>query len=182
MEDANEIVRLLPEAPAGYLVRGDIARDAKQYDQATEDFSKVIELMPKSAIGFVQRATVRDLQQNHAGAVSDYEEALKREPGDEQSLNNLAWMLATCPQDKVRNGKRAVELARQSAEKTRWRNPSVLDTLAAAEAENGDFAAAARWQTRVLELAGETKSRPEMEARLKLYQDKKAYREERKEE
>jgi hypothetical protein len=73
-----------------------------------------------------------------------------------------------------------VELAGKAAEMTHWRDASVLDTLAAAEAENGNFEAAVRWQKKVLELNSDSESRQGMEARLNLFQENKAYREERK--
>ena len=58
---------------------------------------------------------------------------------DEGLLNNLAWVLATSPDDKLRDGKRAIELATKAAEVSNYETPHVLSTLAAAYAETGDF-------------------------------------------
>jgi hypothetical protein len=54
-------------------------------------------------------------------------------------LNNLAWLLATCPDASVRNGARAVELAQQAERLSGGQDPSMLGTLAAAYAEAGRF-------------------------------------------
>ena len=53
--------------------------------------------------------------------------------------NDLAWLLATCPDNSVRNGQKAVELAQQAVQLSNGRSPEILDTLAAAYAEAGRF-------------------------------------------
>ena len=86
--------------------------------------------------------------------------------------NNLAWRLATCPQAALRDGARAVELAREADRLAGGKNPDYLDTLAAAYAEAGQFPQAVEAAERALTLAV-AQSNPRMEdirARLKLYQ------------
>ena len=51
------------------------------------------------------------------------------------ALNNLAWALATCPDASLRNGAKAVQLARQANRLSDGKNPLVLRTLAAACAD-----------------------------------------------
>jgi hypothetical protein len=70
------------------------------------------------------------------------------------ALNSLAWLLATCPVPEMRNGPRAVELARQACEIDGWKNPALLDTLAAACAETGDFKSAEKWMVAAQEKPG----------------------------
>ena len=57
-------------------------------------------------------------------------------------LNNLAWLLATCPDAAFRNGREAVRLAARACELTQYAQPLLMGTLAAAQAEAGDFPAA----------------------------------------
>ena len=76
---------------------------------------------------------------DHAAAVDDFDSALKLEPEDSALLNNFAWVLATSPDDSVRDGKRAIELATKACELTEYKEPHILSTLAAAYAETGDF-------------------------------------------
>ena len=52
-------------------------------------------------------------------------------------------MLATSPDDKLRDGARAVKLATKAAEASGYETPHILSTLAAAYAETGDFENAA---------------------------------------
>jgi hypothetical protein len=64
--------------------------------------------------------------------------------------NNLAWLLAACPVDLLRNGQEAVEHATWANNAAGWSTPSFLGTLAAAYAEIGDFDQAVRWHTKAL--------------------------------
>jgi hypothetical protein len=54
-------------------------------------------------------------------------------------MSSLAWVLATCPRDELRNGKRAVELASKALRLTGDEEVIALDTLATGYAEVGDF-------------------------------------------
>ena len=87
-----------------------------------------------------------------AEAIADYEAALKLEPKNSGVLNNLAWVLATSPDDKLRNGKRAIELAKQACEVTEYKQAHILSTLAAGYAETGDFDTAINWSKKAVEL------------------------------
>jgi hypothetical protein len=58
----------------------------------------------------------------------------------------------------------------RGCELTDWKDPTYLDTLAAAYAEAGDFEAAVKTQARAIELV------KDFDAGLKAYQDKKRHR------
>jgi hypothetical protein len=78
---------------------------------------------------------------------------LKVPPDQVGILNNLAWLLATCPDAAFRNGPEAVRLATQACELTRYAQPLLIGTLAAAQAEAGDFQAAITAAERAAALA-----------------------------
>jgi tetratricopeptide (TPR) repeat protein len=93
----------------------------------------------------------------HAEAIAVYEKAVKLQPKDDGILNNLAWVLCTSPDDKLRNGRRAIELATQACKATDYKVPHILSTLAAAYAETGDFDNAIKWLNNGLEIAEKAK-------------------------
>lgn len=89
-------------------------------------------------------------------ALDQYRLALERNPVDLQAMNNMAWLLATTPDVTIRNGAKAVELAKRADTLTRNGTPQTNATLAAAYAEAGQFDQAVIRARRALELAGET--------------------------
>jgi Tfp pilus assembly protein PilF len=69
-------------------------------------------------------------------------EVLAMNPDSVEALNNLAWMLATAPDDDLRNGVEAVKLAEKASSLPPVDGLCVPGTLAAAYAEAGRFSEA----------------------------------------
>ncbi len=86
--------------------------------------------------------TWRDLGDAQAGAGQvkearqSYEEAVRANPKWSLAHNSLAWLLATCWDDTVRDGKRAVTIATTACELSDWKEAYHLEPLAAAHAES----------------------------------------------
>src|SRR5262249_15337709 len=117
-------------------------------------------------------------QGKFARAVADCEAALRLEPKNLAALNGLAWLLATCPDESVRDGERAVELARRACELSDWKDPGCLDTLAGGYAEAGDLARAVEYERLALEFPEYTKRFGDAcRRRLKLYEESRPFRE-----
>lgn len=71
----------------------------------------------------------------HDKAIKAYEKILERDPRKAEALNNLAWLLVTCPEKGLRDPARGLELARRAV--ALERSPVYLDTLAEACFVNG---------------------------------------------
>jgi TPR repeat protein len=113
---------------------------------------------------------------DHARARRFYEVATGQ--GDLTARNNLAWLLATSPSAQLRDGTRAVALAQPLA--VLYESWGYLDTLAAAQAEAGDFAAASRTEKKALAQAEPDASADalrDLQHRLTLFQRDEPYRE-----
>ncbi|MFK7911310.1 MAG: tetratricopeptide repeat protein [Akkermansiaceae bacterium] len=98
-------------------------------------------------------------------------------PGDFATANNLAWLLATVPNPELRDGAKAVQLAQMIAKMTNYRDPSVLDTLAAAYAEAGQFDKAVAVSQKALSLSPSSALASQIRERLRLYQAGKPFHE-----
>jgi tetratricopeptide (TPR) repeat protein len=111
-------------------------------------------------------------------AIESYDEAIKLDPHDDSAFSARAWLWATWPDARHRNGQLAWESARRACELTGWKNASYFDTLAAAYAEVGDFRNAVSWETQALQrLESDDDRRPEYNERLDLYKRGKPFRE-----
>jgi tetratricopeptide (TPR) repeat protein len=109
-------------------------------------------------------------------ALVGFDESLQLDGEYAPTCNSKAWLLATCPEEKYRDGLEAIRLAKKACERTQNRVASYLDTLAAAYAEAGEFEDAVKTQTRALQIAA-PQERAEFAARLKLFRENKKHRE-----
>jgi serine/threonine-protein kinase len=158
----------------------------KDYDNAIADYTEALRLKP--AMGGAgsgqpihwKRGQCYRAKRMWKEAAADFAEGAERDPDYPNVLNEWAWQLATCPDPKYRDGKKAVELADRLRERTQGRWASVPDTLAAALAEAGRFAEAVEWQKKAIGLLDPkaTDQRRSMDARRKLYEAGKPYHEE----
>ncbi len=99
-----------------------------------------------------------------------YERSLALDPNSAEVLNNLAWLLATCENEQLRNPPRALMLAQQAS--LLQKAPHILDTLAECYFANGLYREAVKTQVRALEMA--TSNRAYYEEQLTKF--KKALR------
>jgi len=111
-----------------------------------------------------------------AEAIAEYEKALELDPEDSGILNNLAWVLATSPEPKLRDAKRSLTLANRACEATEFKKAHILSTLAAAHAENGDFESAIRWSSKAVQI-GDEAADGQLKAELEGYRAGKPWRE-----
>jgi tetratricopeptide (TPR) repeat protein len=151
---------------------------------ANHDYDEAVRLLRlylkdhKDPAAYSARGLAFYQKKEYEKAITDYSEAIRLNPTDARTINNLAWVLATCPDDKVRDGKRAIECATKACGLSNWRDFGYVDTLAAAYAEAGNFKDAVQWQKKALDLDIEDKENLEQaQQRLKLYEQGKPYRE-----
>jgi tetratricopeptide (TPR) repeat protein len=158
---------------------GDALMQAKRPREAAIQFQAVLRIEPRNAEALFNLGKALADDGRFAEAIQYYEEALSVVPGAVPTLNDLAWVLATCPVASLRNGAEAVELAEKAKRISGGRNASVLDTLAAAYAEAGRFSQAVETARAALALAGsgENKALADgLRTRLALYEAGLPYR------
>lgn len=177
LKDYSEAIRLRPQASAWYNNRGLIYAELKKYDEAIQDYTSALSIEDDNVLAYRNRALAYVKKKDFVKATSDYEKAVELRPEVAFPQNGLAWLLCTAPDEKVRNGKKALEHAKKACELTDYKNGGYLDTLAAAYAEVGDFAKAVEWQEKALTSSDFPIA--DLEAakkRLELFKQKKPYR------
>lgn len=138
----DAIVKNEPDNFRALRSRGDAKLSIGEHESAIEDFDAALNIMSSDGFG--------DANADVSGL-----------------LNNLAWVLATSPNDAVRDGDRAIELATKSCEETDYKAAHILSTLAAAYAEKGDFDSARKWAKKAVAKSEEDADNPEQLQHLK---------------
>ena len=178
--------KLVAQKPDDAVIVGQLGMlylAAKQPRQAIKRFSRSIELDDKNFASWRGRSDAEISIGDHKAARVDLEKALELEPDDSGVLNNLAWLLATSPNEAIRDGKRAIELAKKACEETTWKQPHIISTLAAGYAETGDFAEARKYSKQAVESDGSSPEvKTQLQGELSSYESEKPWREKQEQE
>jgi tetratricopeptide (TPR) repeat protein len=123
--------------------------------EGVESLERALKLRPDYAEAHRNLGEAYAMQGRLGDAARHYLEALRTLPDDVRLLNRAAWILATSPDDRVRNGPRALALSQRAVALTGRADPASLDSLAAAMAATGDFPRAAEtaWSAQRLAVA-----------------------------
>lgn len=151
----------------------------KQYQEAVPYFEKAIVLAPQQASFHLSLALAHQTSGDPAKAVELYQKFLAAQPGSLNAKNNLALLLATTPEDSVRDGQAALKLAREVITQAGESHPSPLDSLGAALAETGNFEDAVKASEKAIAAAqaiGRNDLLPKLRAKRDLYRIGKPYR------
>jgi len=165
--DKNNLAALGSRGFVNYL-KGDHAA-------AVNDFDAIIKLKPDDAMAYNNRGYNAFMSGDYKQALADYDKATSLLPAYAAAWQNKAWLLATCPQDDIRDGEAAIAAAKQATNYRQQKNASDVKALAAAYAETGNFEKAVEHQRSVIGLVGEDQKKDE-ESILAIYQEKKPYR------
>jgi Flp pilus assembly protein TadD len=143
-----------------------------ELDTAIQHFRAAVLIRPEHADCLTFLAIALDEKGETAEAIQHYEKALEMSPKSIPALTNLGWLIATCSNGSLRNGAKAVELARRADELSGGSNPVVLRALAAAYAEAGQFGQAIETAGVAIEqsrLSGDHSLSLALEEQLRLY-------------
>jgi Flp pilus assembly protein TadD len=170
---------LRPDFPDTHYNLGIALSRKGDFDGAIVQWRATLALRPNDPGTNTSLANALVQKGSYHEAVAHYEITLRSEPNSEMPLNNLAWVLAAAPDESVRNGTRAVDIALRLTRVTQNKNPFYIRTLAAAYAEAGQFDKAVDAGERASGAAhaqGQDKLAAKIEVETDLYREHKAYR------
>jgi tetratricopeptide (TPR) repeat protein len=168
--------------PDHFLARyslGHALLEKGELDGAIQFSRSALLLRPSDADCHTTLAIALEEKGEPTEAIQHYKKALELAPESISTLTNLAWLLATSQNASVRNGPKAIELATQADRLVGGTNTLVLRTLAAAYAENGEFANAIRTAQSAMQLArmhGEDSLTTDLVQQIALYRLGMPYR------
>jgi tetratricopeptide (TPR) repeat protein len=169
-------LELRPDHPASLVRLGTALDGAGRLDEAIAAAARALELRPGLLPASLNLGTWLARAGRRAEAAAAFRRGLEHAPDDPRLAARLAWILATAPEDAVRDGAEAVRLAEGVRERLGERVPEALDVLAAAYAEAGRFDEAVATARRARELADGQLARA-IGGRIALYTSGEAYRE-----
>ncbi len=148
--DLDEALRIDPDQADGYFYRGHCRLVRREYAAALRDFDEAIRRGMDDPTTAASRATARFKLGEHRRAFEEIGECLARSPDNPEALWTKAWFLSTCPDDALRNGPLALDLARKAVALDGGQSCSCQSALAAAHAEVGLFDEAAEHARKAL--------------------------------
>jgi Flp pilus assembly protein TadD len=158
-----------------YIAEGIKLQEQRDFSGAVAEFSKAIAVKPDVFAGYINRGVAYQDMEQWALALSDLQTAKQLAPDNFTPWNNIAWILATCPDERFRDGPRAVKEAEKACELSEWENYAALSTLAAAHAEVGEFAQAIKRIEQSVESSPE-EIRPQLLAMFESFKEERPYR------
>ena len=148
------------------LQKGQVAEALVHYRKFLEIEPDNVEARNTLGTALIQQGRLRE-------AIGQWQDALAIQPENGNAASNLAWVFATCPEDSIRDGRHAVELAEKALRISGGKIPMIYKVLAAAYAESGRFADAVETAQHGAELAasqGNPALAAELERNVALYQ------------
>jgi protein O-mannosyl-transferase len=144
----------------------------RKTDEAIEHWQKSLEIQPdnlnaRNNLGAALAGIGRTPE-----AIEQWQQALAFDPDNGNAANNLAWVFATSPDATLRDGAKAVAYATRATKVPGGDNPLVYRTLAAAYAENRQFAeaiSAAEHAKQLAQAAGNSALVTELDRCIELF-------------
>jgi tetratricopeptide (TPR) repeat protein len=174
--DSTEAIARHPGSAEAYSLRSQAHAMLGKHAEALADADRAIELAPSHVEFYWGRVRSYERQGRYEEEIAELERMLRLNPDDVATCNMLAWVLATCPDARLRDGPRAVELGRHGCGKASWKEPQIMDTLAAAYAEAGQFEEACAYEERSIKMLPPGTDTKRYLARLATYRSRQPHR------
>jgi Tfp pilus assembly protein PilF len=178
--ELREAIRLKEASAPAHGNLGAVLCRLGQLDEGIQHLERALALDPEYTTAYGNLGEAYGSRGQRALAAQYFARAVEAAPDNPFLLNRLGWLLATSPEDGVRNGHRAVEVAERAASITSRQDLMSLETLSAAYAEAGRFGEAVATGRESLALAERQGNRAilsDLAARLSLFEMRQKFRE-----
>ncbi len=179
IEHLREALRINPLSVESHYALGTFLLKQGHADQALPELQRAVEIRPHFASCEEALATVYQALGDDQAALAHWRRAHSIDSSRISATLGVAWLLATASEPGLRNGPEALSLAENANSLAPAEDPNVLDTLAAAYAEDSQFTRAVALASHAMSLAvtqGNAALATAIRERLQLYRSGKPYR------
>jgi tetratricopeptide (TPR) repeat protein len=166
IEDYSLSISKFPFSALVYKSRAEFYLHSGYFDDAIANFTKAIEIETNNVLSFYQRGICYLEKKDYQAAIADFQNAIKVDPNYPYAYDDLALILATCPDKSLRDGEKAVEYAKRAV--SAISKPEFIVTLSMAYAEAGLLDRAVETQSQVVEIYRLGKDEKNLEKHTKL--------------
>ena len=155
--NVDGVLQLDPTFWPALYVRAQIYSHQGKYDLALKDCNEALRHDRSVVEAALLRANINARLGKHAEALKEYNYLISLHPRNvtlARVMSDRAWFRATCANASFRNGQQAVKDAKAACSIMTWKDESMIDTLAAAYAETGDFNSAIQYASQALAVKG----------------------------
>lgn len=174
IRDYRKAIQLDPELVTAHRGLAKVCHLTGNLSEALAHYDDAIQLAPDDAYTLTRRADLLTDLGRYAAAADEYERAIELDPRLTPANRGSAWLLATCPDQSIRNPSLAVRRAEAALRLEDQPAAESFDALAAAQASRGDFRAAVATARRAIQLAPESQ-RGVFQQRLAMYQQSQSF-------
>jgi tetratricopeptide (TPR) repeat protein len=149
----NEALRIDPKLWPALYVRAEIFAREGKYELAIQDCNEALRQNRYFIDAALLRANINVALRKYAEASKEFNSLIAMRPATvilARALSERAWFQATCPEASFRNGQQAVKDAKAACSIVAWKDEDMIDTLAVAYAETGDFDSAVSYAQQAL--------------------------------
>jgi tetratricopeptide (TPR) repeat protein len=155
--NVDRALQIDPKLWPALYVRAQIFRRQGKYELAIQDCNEALRQYPGFVEAALLRASVNVRLGKYPEALKEFDYLISIHPRSvtlARALSDRAWFRATCPDSSFRNGQQAVKDAKAACSIMQWKDEDMIDTLAVAYAETGDFDSAEQYASQALATKG----------------------------
>jgi tetratricopeptide (TPR) repeat protein len=173
----NAALKVEPGYVEARMLLAHVLRRGGQFEASLPEYDRIVKQdarLPEARYGYAA-ALIR--LRRYADARDYLVDAMRVYPNEVAFANALARVLAAAPDDKVRDGRRALTTIQPVLTQVRVRD--TLETMAMAQAENGQYTEAVTWQKEAIadaERNGRHDTAERITDNLRLYESRKPCR------
>ena len=178
----DEACLMMPNHPAILGNRGNCKSYLGDLDGALKDYDMAIKIViketsnnndPYLAFFYYNKGKAYEKAKQIGNAISQYKRTISINPEYPDVKNDLAWILATTKNKKYLDPNLAIKISKALCKKTNWKDPYVIDTLAAAFAASGDFKKAVKYSNQAIKITSDKSLSKELKNHLMLFKNQK---------